>query len=108
MCGFEQANADPFGRDAFPLAIGLANRFFPRDGTAAQIARHVEIVDILSLAPSPMRVNYVSGFLQLLEARWQWCQRKSCSNAKKLVKPAMIQAKKLVLMPACDIPAGIM
>jgi hypothetical protein len=34
----------------FPLVISLANRGFPPEGTPAQIAKHVKIVDIISIA----------------------------------------------------------
>jgi len=34
----------------FPLVISLANRFFWREGATAQIAKHIKIVDIISIA----------------------------------------------------------
>jgi uncharacterized membrane protein len=34
----------------FPFIIGLANRFFPPEATAAQIARHIKTVDIIAIA----------------------------------------------------------
>ncbi len=34
----------------FPLIMSLANRLFPPEGTAAAIAKHVKLVDIMSLA----------------------------------------------------------
>ena len=34
----------------FPVAISLANRWFPPDGSAAQIAKHVKTVDIMAIA----------------------------------------------------------
>ncbi len=34
----------------FPLVMSLANRFFPPEGTATQIAKHTKSVDILAIA----------------------------------------------------------
>lgn len=34
----------------FPLVISLTNRFIPPQGTIIQIAKHVKIVDIVSIA----------------------------------------------------------
>jgi len=34
----------------FPLAISLANRFLPPEGSATQIAKHVKSVDIIAIA----------------------------------------------------------
>jgi len=34
----------------FPLVMGLANRFFPPEGTVTQIAKHIKSVDILAIA----------------------------------------------------------
>jgi hypothetical protein len=34
----------------FPLAISLANRWFPPEGSAVQIAKHVTTVDIMAIA----------------------------------------------------------
>jgi hypothetical protein len=33
-----------------PLAVSLANRFFPPQGNATQIAKHVKSVDIMAIA----------------------------------------------------------
>jgi len=34
----------------FPLVMSLANRFFPPEGTASQIAKHIKSVDITAIA----------------------------------------------------------
>lgn len=34
----------------FPLVMSLANRIFPREGTATQIAKHINSVDIIAIA----------------------------------------------------------
>ena len=34
----------------FPLVMSLTNRFFPPEGTATQIAKHIKSVDILAIA----------------------------------------------------------
>ena len=34
----------------FPLVISLVNRWIPPEGTAVQIAKHINIVDIISIA----------------------------------------------------------
>ena len=33
-----------------PLAMSLANRFFPPEGNAVQVAKHVKTVDIMAIA----------------------------------------------------------
>ena len=35
-----------------PLAVSVANRFFPPEASAVQIAKHVKLVDILCIAAS--------------------------------------------------------
>ena len=58
--------------------------------------------------PSPIRIRYVSGFLQLAVARLQWCQCRNCSSAKNTLKPTSSQTKKLLPLPYSANPAGIM
>jgi hypothetical protein len=68
-------------RRARPRSRGVRRR-----GTRPRSTAPEEVVE-----PVSDQDQVVSGFLHSANARWQWCQCRNCSSAKKIRKPSATQ-----------------